>query len=149
VRGLAAALCLVGQGARADCLALPDLGYVLPVDGEVAVTVQMGLVTIDLAPGGRAPRIIALVSLAKKTEPIPEQPKHEVLPNGLTLHYSARTGEAVGSGGAEVRLAGWLEGETPLGVSCSTQGETVSPDWCLPVLGELRLEAEGCKTVED
>jgi hypothetical protein len=148
MRGLVAVFCLASP-AGAECLTLGDLGYVLPVDGEVTVTELSGEVTLDLAPGGRAPKIVRIGSLAgKDLVPDPTLDREE-LPNGLVAHYRTTVDEAAGSGGSEVLLSGWLEGAVPLGIGCWTQTEYGSPDWCLPILGELRPEADGCETKED
>jgi hypothetical protein len=141
-----ALLCFLGGAANAECLVLGDLGYVLPVEGEVTVTQSKGSVTLDLAPGGRAPELITLRAVDKSAMQIPDTPEEALLSNGLTLHYRPRTGEVEGSSGAEVFLGGWLEGETPLSVSCSTIGKYISPEWCLPMLAELRPVAVGCTT---
>lgn len=149
-RALAAAVCLAGP-AGAECLALGDLGYVLPVEGEVAVTEEPGRpgLLLDFAPGGRAPKMIWLFS-RNSIEPTGEAPpESRDLPNGLVAHYGTRVDQGEGSGGSEVMLSGWLEGDASLGVACWTQQEYPSPEWCLPILGELRPETDGCEMKED
>jgi hypothetical protein len=147
---LAVGLCFLGQTAAADCVVLGDLGYVLPVEGDVNVFETENGLTLDLSPGGRGPQLIRLMSLQGMALADTDLPETELLPNGLTARYATEEDEAAGSGGAEVRLSGWLEGEEPLiGIGCFTQTEYGGPEWCLPILGELRPEAEGCEAKEE
>ena len=67
-----------------------------------------------------------------------------ILANGMTLDFETKTEEAVGSGGAVTGLVGILSGAATFAVTCSMQGENPDPEWCLPYLGRLRTEAEGC-----
>lgn len=149
MRRLVPVLCLIAPAAWGECLTLGELGYVMPVEADVTLVVGDGMVTLDLAPGGRAPKTITITSLQGRDLEPDQTLRREELPNGLILHSRGTTGEAVGSGGAEVRLGGWLEGDIPLGVSCWTQGEYIGPRWCVPWLASLRLETEGCEMKED
>ena len=149
MKGLVAALCLTGQAAAADCLTLGDLGYVLPVEGDVTVTELPNEVMLDLAPGGRAPKIIRIGSLAGVDLTGASARETKVLSNGLIARYGTTVGDAAGSGGAEVFLSGWLEGDVPVSIGCMTQQEYTNPEWCLPILGELRPAANGCEAKED
>ena len=140
MRGLAFCMCLVGQVAAAgSCERLVGTGLVLTLDEAHEVVEQGKGVAIFLEPEGRSPRMI-VIQRADGVEP----PGGVVLGNGMTLDYWTKTEDAVGSGGAVAGLAGILSGAASYAVTCSMQGEVPDAEWCLPVLGALRTEAEGC-----
>jgi hypothetical protein len=96
-------------------------------------------VTIFLEPEGRSPRMI-VIQRAEGVEPR----GGSVLSNGMTLDYSTKTEEAAGSGGAVAGLVGILSGGAVFAVTCTMQGEIPDAEWCLPLFGRLRTEADGC-----
>lgn len=133
-------MCLVGQAAAAGtCERLVGTGLVLTLDEAHDVVEQGKGVAIFLEPDGRSPRMI-VIQRADGVDP----PGGVVLGNGMTLDYETRTEEAVGSGGAVAGLVGILSSAAIYAVTCSMQGDRPEAEWCLPVLGALRTEAEGC-----
>ncbi|WP_374433218.1 hypothetical protein [Tabrizicola sp.] len=158
MKALLAAFCLVGQAAAAECVVLGDLGYVVPLDLPYDKVVGEQEVTLDLTATGLAFTEVsfftfsALDSLEPSTldtKALPNGLKTKALPNGLKLHYSTVVAPLGGNAGSLATLAGWLEGDIRLGVSCMSQEETPNPEWCLPILEKLRPEADGCEKKED
>jgi hypothetical protein len=140
------AFCLMGQQGSADCLILRD--FVLSVEAEVGLIERPDGWTVVFEPDGRAPSELTLISIQRVPDPAdgPVLPQSEVLGNGWTLRYAFEVDEAVGSGGAETRLSGWIDSTPPLAVSCTAQAEHPNAEWCVPILGSLRPKAEGCGT---
>ena len=141
MKAVVIAVCLVGQPALADCLILGD--FALAVEEEVGLVERVDGVTVVFVPDGRAPSDLALTFLTAPPVGL-DLPETEVLRNGLTLRYATEVAEAVGSGGAETLLTGWLDSVPPLGVACRGQAEVPDADWCVAVLGQLRPRVEGC-----
>jgi hypothetical protein len=142
MRGLALSLCLIGQQVgAATCFTFGDTGLMLTVDGAFTMEERDGGAVLTLAPQARSPFTISL-----GPPDALDTPKSLVLENGMTFVYGTATEEAVGSGGAAAFLEGVLGSVSPLGVTCAMQGEVPDAEWCLPVLGRLRTEAEGCET---
>jgi hypothetical protein len=135
---------LMGQPALADCLILRD--FVLSVEEEVGLVERADGWRVVFEPDGRAPSELTLISLEGMIDPANGAvlPESEVFSNGWTLRYRVEVDEAMGSGGAETRLGGWIDSTPPLGVSCTAQAEYPDADWCLPILDRLRPKAEGC-----
>jgi hypothetical protein len=140
VRASVVALCLTGQAASAECLPLGDLGYVLELD-RPAIAVDESGVTISSAAQTRTPSTIRLFPMAEASFP-----KHTELANGIGLSYTTDVKPADVSGGFEARLSGWFQGAPSLGVQCSTAGKDPDPEWCLPILGQIRPAQAGCDT---
>jgi hypothetical protein len=124
-----------------DCLMFD--AFALRVESsDVDMVAMDGGLTLIFNSKGRAPSRIAFAS----TDHLDDTGMSEVavLPNGLTLHYLTEVDEAMGSGGADARLRGWVNSLPPLSVTCSAQDETPDAAWCVPVLGGLRPKADGC-----
>lgn len=148
---LAALLCLLGHPVWADCLDLTPLGLTLGVEEPVTLKQDAEGVALQFDPQGRAPRGIALIPLpAGHAYQSMDWPKHADLGAGWTIAYASGVVEAEGSGGAEAQLQGWMSGPASLAVSCTRQGESPDPEWCLPILGQLRPIAEqSCGAARD
>ncbi len=144
MKTLAIAFCLIGQPVLADCLILGD--FVLSVEEEVGLIELADGVQVVFNPEGRAPSTLTLMPLSDVSDLADDRAltESEVLGHGWTLRYAAQEDEAVGSGGAETRLRGWIDSTPPLRVACSAQSEFPDAEWCLAVLGKLRPKAEGC-----
>jgi hypothetical protein len=133
---------MIGQAAFAgDCVNLGP--FVLPVEGDVEVVeIAQGLQVIFNA-GGRSPSVIAFYYPESLNNTAMQHAA--VLANAMTLHYTSQVDEAVGSGGAETRLSGWLTSTPPVVVSCTAQAEYPNAEWCLPIIGQLRPKDDGCE----
>jgi hypothetical protein len=140
---------MFGHTATAECLALGNLDYVLDYEKWVRVSMAQETVTLDFSDSLRQPWQIRLFPMDSADLTETETPFSDRLSNGLILHYSTETA-AVGSGGPEFFLDGWIEAEKSLVVRCWAQTEYGGdPRWCIPVLEQLRPKAEGCATKED
>jgi hypothetical protein len=140
---------MIGHAAAADCVVLGDLGYVLPVDPPYDLRSHGLFVTVDLTEASGTFTEIGLFSLEDLVTPERSAPEYAELPNGMTVYYSLGLSEPKGSAGPIADLTGWLDADVPLGVSCWTRQEIPNPEWCLPILGQLRPEAEGCAAGEN
>lgn len=149
MKALLAAFCLVGQAAAAECVVLGDLGYVVPLDLPYDKVVGEQEVTLDLTAAGLAFTEVRFFTFSALDSLEPSTLDTKALPNGLKLHYSTVVAPLGGNAGSLASLAGWLEGDIRLGVSCMSQEETPNPEWCLPILEKLRPEADGCEKKED
>lgn len=149
MKALLAAFCLVGQAAAAECVVLGDLGYVVPLDLPYDKVVGEQEVTLDLTAAGLAFTEVSFFTFSALDSLEPSTLDTKALPNGLKLHYSTVVAPLGGNAGSLATLAGWLEGDIRLGVSCMSQEETPNPEWCLPILEKLRPEADGCEKKED
>ena len=118
-----------------------DLGYVLKVDLPPTVTADGPEVTISYGWTTRTPSTIRLFPMVKAS--FPEQTE---LANGIGLSYITGVKAADVSGGFEATLSGWFQGSPSLGVQCSIAGKDPDPEWCLPILGQLRPAQAGCDT---
>lgn len=144
MKALLAALCLVSQAAAAECVVLIDLGYVVSLDPPYDMFVGRQDVTLDFTAAGPAFAEVSFFTFSAMDSFEPSTLNSRTLPNGLKLHYSTVVAELGGNAAPLATLAGWLEGDVRLGVSCAAQQETPNPEWCLPVLGALRPAADGC-----
>jgi hypothetical protein len=142
-RAWAVMIGMIGQPVFAgDCVNLGP--FVLPVEGDVEmVEIAQGLQIIFNA-GGRSPSVITFY-FPQSLDTTAMQ-HTAVLANAMTLHYTSQVDEAVGSGGAETRLSGWLTSTPPLIVSCTAQAEYPNAEWCLPIIGQIRPKDDGCET---
>lgn len=150
MKALLSALCLVSHAAAAECVVLSDLGYVVPLDPPYEMFVGKQEVTLDLTAAGPAFGEVSVFTFSALDSFEPETlEESKALPNGLKLHYSTVVAELGGNAAPLATLAGWLEGDVRLGVSCMSQQEIPNPEWCLMILGKLRPEADGCEPTED
>jgi hypothetical protein len=143
-RSLAVVICAMAQPAMGDCISFGDTGLLINVDGAYQMSERDGGATLTLEPNGRAPKVIAIGA----AEVIDAQTT-VILENGLSLAYWTDVEEAVGSGGGAAFLQGRLESAPPMNVTCMMQDESPEAEWCLPLLGQIRTMAEGCKPKEE
>jgi hypothetical protein len=133
---------IMGQPALAgDCMMFDAFALRLESSDVDMAEMTNGLALI-FNTEGRAPSRIVFTSTGALDDT--GMTEVAVLPNGMTLHYLTEVDEAMGSGGAEVRLRGWVNSLPPLAVTCTAQDETPDAAWCVPVLGGLRPKAYGC-----
>jgi hypothetical protein len=145
MRWLAFVFCLFGQTATAEtCVKLGGTAHVLMLGGAYEIVEREDGATILIEPNGRSPRMIVL----NRADGVELGDDGVVLKNGLKLDYDTSTEEAAGSGGAVAGLVGLLGSDPPLAVTCSMQSEIPDAEWCLPILGQLRSEADGCTEEE-
>jgi hypothetical protein len=134
---------MIGQpGLAGDCVNLGP--FVLPVAGDVEVVETAQGMQVIFNAGGRSPSVIWFYYPESLNNTAMQHAA--VLANAMTLHYSSQVDEAVGSGGAETRLSGWLTSTPPVVVSCTAQAEYPNAEWCLPIIGQLRPKDDGCET---
>jgi hypothetical protein len=128
------------QVAFADCVEMGDTGLLLTLDGSYTVQEMDGKAVLTIGANTRAPSTITLDTSANGVR----TSETTVLENGMSLAYRTETREAVGSGGAEAFLDGIISSEPTVRVTCTMQGEVPDAAWCIPVLGKLRPQEDGC-----
>jgi hypothetical protein len=132
---------MVQPALAGDCMVFDAFALRLESSDVDMAEMDDGLTLIFNAEG-RAPSQIVFTSTSALDDT--GMSKVTVMQNGMTLHYMTEVGGAVGSGGAETRLRGWINSLPPLAVTCEAQAETPDAAWCVPILGGLRPKADGC-----
>jgi hypothetical protein len=134
VRGLLAALLLIGGPAAADtCAPIGTTGYLI-MDHQEFVPFEWGT---------------TLFVLWNEDTPTGPTDKTTILKNGLELRFWARERQVIVMGETlSQRTVGFLEGvlssNPPMTVRCKTSVGTSGVNWCLAKLGQLEKNSIGC-----
>jgi hypothetical protein len=128
------------QVAFSDCVEMGETGLLLTLDGSYTVQEMDGRVVLTFGADTRAPSAITLDLDASEVR----TSETTVLENGMSLAYRTETVEAVGSGGAEAFLEGIISSEPTVKITCTMQAEVPDAAWCIPVIGKLRPQEDGC-----
>ena len=138
------ALLLMASRGEAGCVELGATGLVVPLDGDAEVTREAGWDLLTWTPPGQVPR-----SMTLRPVDIFGIVGGRVLANGMELAFETTTVPAKGRDPALAVLRGTLMAPLPFKVTCSVPTGMAEAGWCLPLIGKLRLKAEGCATGDE
>ena len=121
---------------------IPGLALTLPLPPAARLSTQPGGVLIEMRPGARSSQTLQLSPASAPRRGALAGPQRRLAAGVGTLHFQRTTRPAVGSGGEEIDLEGYIQrSDGWLAVACHDQAEGgPSLDWCLALLDELRTD---------